>query len=182
MCKHMTGISEEFCNICVKIKKEEEAFFKRQGLKEQVKEELSREDEKVKEIVESNAFTPERYKDYDDGLSWLEKKASKAKLAILRNQYDKANDLENHFKDWNRSEINAVYEGFAACPRGLNLIAAYTLAINLKRTLFAIRWMKMHLFSHRTDLHRGEEVTKFRKEKGLDLGDDDGCAGILAEV
>ena len=84
------------------------------------------------------------------------------------------NDLKEKFKKFNEpwvyEEIDRVYTVLIYFPN-VKLRefrkAIYELALELERTMGAIKWMHKHIFSNKTDLHRGKEVIQFRKEKRI---------------
>ena len=76
-------------------------------------------------------------------------------------------NYKNHREIWTREELEILY---ATLDKEFNKNSKediLKLAISLERTRKAIMWMHLHIFSERTDLHRGKEVIEFRKELGI---------------
>lgn len=95
----------------------------------------------------------------------LEKKTRVNQVdAELKEKYDILKEKFRNFRElWTEDEIFEVYSNFKDIGKKEYKTAEIKTAIQLERTKNAIRWMVLHLFSERTDLHRGIEVEKFRK-------------------
>jgi len=86
----------------------------------------------------------------------------------LREKYEKIKETFRNFRElWTEEEILVVYEDFLNISKKDKLKMAYLTAMKLERTRKAILWMYLHIFSEKTNLHRGKEVIKFRKEFGI---------------
>jgi hypothetical protein len=86
----------------------------------------------------------------------------------LQEKYERIKDTFRNFRElWTEEEILTVYEDFINISKKEKTKMAYITAIKLGRTKKAILWMYLHIFSEKSNLHRGKEVIKFRKEFGL---------------
>jgi hypothetical protein len=106
---------------------------------------------------------------------FLEKKKSRITAHIDSETLQRYEELKSKFRSfqdlWNEDEFLVVYMNLKDV-RGTKdeLSAIYRTAIELERTIGAIRWAISHIFSTKVDLHRGRIVIEFRKELGLDKG------------
>lgn len=86
----------------------------------------------------------------------------------LINKYNEKKALFRNFgEEWTEDEIASVYLALVD-KRGTKeeKMAIYQIAIALERTLFAIKWCVIHLWSEK-ELHRSNIMMEFRKKVGL---------------
>ena len=99
------------------------------------------------------------------------KKANRAKTELEIKYEISAVNFKNSRDIWTREEVETLYATLDRVLENNSKEDILKLAISLERTRKAILWMHLHLFSDRMDLHRGKEVIAFRKELGLEKGE-----------
>ena len=95
------------------------------------------------------------------------KKDSRKKVVDeeLLAKYEEIKERFKNFKEiWTEEEILVVYESLNGISKRELRKHVFLTAIKVERTINAVMWMYLHLFSARSDLHRGEVVKQFRKE------------------
>lgn len=100
--------------------------------------------------------------------TYYDKREAKKKIAYenqeMKVKYEELKEKFRNFKElWTEDEIFVVYDTFKDLDKKQQKYLVFKTAINLERTKNAVVWMILHLFSERTDLHRGKEVEKFRE-------------------
>lgn len=93
----------------------------------------------------------------------------------LVNRYEKLKEQYANFQEvWNEDEFFVVYANIKDVKgTKAELTMIYQTAIELQRTIGAVRWAISHLFSGK-EYHRGKTVIEFRKMFGLDKGESSG--------
>lgn len=92
--------------------------------------------------------------------------------AELLNKYnEKKANFKNFGEDWTEDEIAVVYINMVNTRKSKEeRKMILKTACDLERTLFAVKWCILHLFSEKVDLHRSITMMNFRKTLGLDKG------------
>jgi hypothetical protein len=92
--------------------------------------------------------------------------------AELLNKYnEKKANFKNFGEDWTEDEIAVVYINMVNTRKTKDeRKTLLQTACDLERTLFAVKWCILHLFSEKADLHRSNIMIEFRKQLGLDKG------------
>ena len=122
-------------------------------------------------FLERNQEQIKEYRKDKDIKELLIKKSEVKKIEEnyeLRIKYEKLKENFKNFRElWTEDDIYVVYEDFKSISKKDINKQAYLTAISLERTKKAIIWMFLHIFSVKTNLHRGKEVIKFRTKIGV---------------
>ncbi len=88
---------------------------------------------------------------------------------IISEYNSKRKTFVNDKIDWTKDEIDIIYGEFKSpLLRKEFKRKVYEVSLVLERSRGAVCWMVKHLFSKQgKELHRGNEVIVFRKERGL---------------
>jgi len=101
-----------------------------------------------------------------------QRQKTKREPSELRDKYEQVKGFFKNFGSfWSEEEILIVYDHFKDISSKQFRKEVYKVALELERTTNAIRWMVKHIFSKRTDLHRGKTVIIFRESVGIKGGE-----------
>lgn len=74
---------------------------------------------------------------------------------------------KNYFEIWTEDEIHYIYQELKDARKKYLRKLSYKLAVELERTTGAIKAKYIELFSHKTDIHRGNAMINFRSKNQL---------------